>query len=95
MRLLVRLIQHIWDTGKISTRMLFTIVVLTSKGASWDFRRMGLLEVVWKIVEQVTNTGLKCVPLHGATKILEVKLVHQLGSLKQSLFFGIFLDLKR
>ena len=31
-RLLVRLIQHIWDTGEIPSRMLMTIIVLIPKG---------------------------------------------------------------
>ena len=46
--------------------MLLTIVVLPPKDASGDFCGMGLLEVVWKIVERVIDAGLKCVPLHDA-----------------------------
>ena len=85
-RLLVRLIQHIWDTGEIPSRMLLTIIVLIPKGNSGDFRGIGLLEVVWKVVEKIINARLKCNPLHDAlhgfrlgrgcsTAIMEVKLL--------------------
>ena len=84
-RLLVRLIRHIWNTGEIPQRMLLTIVVLIPKGNSGDFRGIGLLEVVWKVIERVIDARIKCVALHGAlhrfrtgrscrTGIMEVKL---------------------
>ena len=105
-RMLVRLIQKVWDTGEIPEQMLITIVVLIPKGNSGDFRGIGLLEVIWKVLEHVIDARLKCVPLHDAlhgfrpghscgTGIMEVKLAQQLASLEQSLFFGIFLDLKK
>ena len=86
--------------------MLLTIVVLIPKGASGDFRGIGLLEVAWKILEKIIDARLKCVPLHDAlhgfrpgrgcsTGIMEVKLAQQLSSLEQCPFFGIFLDLKK
>ena len=92
-RMLVRLIQHIWNTGEIPQRMLLTIVVLIPKGNSGDFRGIGLLEVIWKVIEQVVDARLKCVPLHDAlhgfrpgrscgTGIMEVKLTQQLASLE-------------
>ena len=98
---MVWLIQHIWDTREIPTRMLLTIVALIPKGTSEDFCRIRLLEVVWKIVDRVIGVRLKCVPLHNAlhgfrtgrgcsTGIMEVKLAHQLGSLEQSPFLENF-----
>ena len=86
--------------------MLITIVVLIPKGNSGDFRGIGLLEVIWKVLERVMDARLKCVPLHDAlhgfrpgrscgTGIMEVKLAQQLASLEQSPFFRIFLDLKK
>ena len=56
-RLLVRLCQHIWRTGEIPQRMLLAIVVLIPKGSSGDFKGIGLLEVVWKLLERVLNLG--------------------------------------
>ena len=98
--------QHIWDTGEIPAQMLLTIIVLIPKGNSGDFRGIGLLEVIWKVIEKVIDARLKCVPLHDAlhgfrpgrgcsTAIMEVKLAQQLGSLEQTPFFGIFVDLKK
>ena len=100
------MVRHIWNTGEIPARMLLTIVVLIPKGNSGDFRGIGLLEVVWKVVERIIDARLKCVPLHDAlhgfrkgrgcgTGIMEVKLAQQLGSLEQCPFYGIFLDLKK
>ena len=105
-RLLVRLIQHIWDAGEIPSRMLLTIIVLISKGNSGDFRGIGLLEVMWKVIKKIIDARFKCVSLHDAlrgfrpgrgcsTAIMEVKLAAQLGSLEQTLFFGIFVDLRK
>ena len=67
---------------------------------------MGLLEVVWKVIEHVINAQLKCIPLYDAlhgfrsgcncsTSIIEVKLAQQLGSLEQCSFYEIFLDSKK
>ena len=81
--------------------MLLTVVVLIPKGNSGDFRGIGLLEVMWKVMERIEDARLKCVLLHDAlhgfrpgrscgTGIMEVKLAQQLASLEQSPFFGIF-----
>ena len=86
--------------------MLTTIVVLIPKGNPGDFRGIGLLEVVWKVLERVIDARLKCVPLHDSlhgfrpgrscgTGIMEVKLAQQLASMEQCPFYGIFLDLKK
>ena len=99
-RLLVRLVKHIWDTGEIPSQMLLTIIVLIPKGNSGDFRGIGLLEVVWKVIEKIIDARLKCVPLHDAlhgfrpgrgcsTTIMEVKLAAQLGCLKQCPFWSL------
>ena len=56
-RMLVRLIRHIWDTGEIPAQMLLTVVVLIPKGTSGDFRGIGLLEVVWNVVERISTLG--------------------------------------
>ena len=50
-RLLVRLVQHIWESIEIPRQMLMMIIVLIPKGASGDFRDIGLLEVIWKLIE--------------------------------------------
>ena len=45
-------IMQIWRTGEIPQRMLLAIVVLISKGTSGDYHGIGLLEVIWKLLER-------------------------------------------
>ena len=85
-RLVVKLIHHIWETGEIPRQMLWIIVVLIPKGNSGDFRGIGLLEVLWKVLEKVLDALLSTIELHDAlhgfragrgcgTGIMEAKLV--------------------
>ena len=72
-----------------------------------DTRGTGMLEVVCKVVESVTNTPIKSVVqfhdvLHGfcagrraGDAIMELKLVHQMASVDQDLPFIIFLYLSK
>ena len=61
---------------------------------------------MWKVIEKIIDAHLKCAPLHDAlhgfrpgrgcsTATMEVKLAAQLGSLEQTPFFGIFVDLRK
>ena len=38
--------------------MLRTIIVLIPKGFSGDFRGIGLLEVIWKLIERILDEKL-------------------------------------
>ena len=82
--------------------MLLVIVVLIPKGNSGNFCRIGLLEVVLKVIKPVISARLNCVQLHNAlhgfmpecscgTGIMEVKLAQQLASFEQCLFCQFFL----
>ena len=62
-RLLVKLCEHIWSTGEIPQRMLLAIVVLIPKGTSGDYRGIGLLEVIWKLLERVLDARLSEIDL--------------------------------
>jgi hypothetical protein len=53
-RLFVQLSQAAWVHGTIPRQLLWIIVVLILKG-SRDYRGIGLLEPVWKCIEQVIN----------------------------------------
>ena len=90
-RLLVQLCEHIWRTGEIPQRMLLAIVVLIPKGTSGDYRGIGLLEVIWKLLERVLDARLSEVELHDylhgfrakrgcGTGVMEAKLLQQLDS---------------
>ena len=105
-RLLVKLFEHIWRTGEIPQRMLLAIVVLIPKGNSGDYRGIGLLEVVWKVMERVLDARLLEIALHDylhgfrakrgtGTGIMEAKLIQQLAFRKQVPLYGIFLDLRK
>ena len=67
-RLLVKLIQHIWNTGEIPRQMLRTVIVLILKGTLGDFRGIGLFDVIWKLIERVLGQKLSytiiCTPLN-------------------------------
>ena len=62
-RLLVLLIQMIWDRGEIPTQMKWVIVVLIPKGKG-EFRGIGLLEPLWKCMEIVMDARLQKIQLH-------------------------------
>jgi hypothetical protein len=99
--LLVSLIQAIWTQGKILQQLTWVIVVLLPKGGG-DYRGIGLLEPLWKVVERIMDRGLNTLPLHEVlhgcrnrhvtgTAILEAELAQQLAHLEQEPFYGVFL----
>ena len=70
--------------------MLLAIVVLIPKGMSGNYRGIGLLEVIWKLLERVLDARLLEVELHDylhgfwakrgcGTGIIEAKLLQQLA----------------
>ncbi len=64
-RLLVRLVQVVWRTGKIPQQLLWIIVVLLPKGGG-DYRGIGLLEPIWKVLEVVMDQQLNSIKLHNS-----------------------------
>jgi hypothetical protein len=64
-RFLIGLIQAIWTQGKIPQQLTWVIVVLLPKGGG-DYRRIGLLEPLWKVVERIMDRQLNALPLHEA-----------------------------
>ena len=82
-------------------------MVLIPKGNSGDFRGIGLLEVIWKVLEKVIDARLSSTidlydALHGfragrgcGTGIMEAKLAQQLAFIEQRPLYGIFLDLRK
>jgi hypothetical protein len=87
----------------IPRQLLWSIVVLILKGRG-DYHGIGLLEPIWKCIEQVIDHRLDAIELHDSlhgcrskcgtgTTIIEVKLAQQLLYLKLKPFYGVFLDL--
>lgn len=88
--LLAKLCQHIWRMREIPTRMLLAIAVLIPKGTSGNFRGIGLLEVIWKLLERVLDARFSEIELHNyingfrgkrgcRTGVMEAKLIQQLA----------------
>ena len=82
------------------------MIVLIPKGTSGDYRGIGLLDPLWKVIECVVDERLEAVEfhdcLHGFVKKrgcgtagTEAKLLQQLAYIRQSPLFGIFIDLRK
>ena len=52
---LLTLVQHMWEHRTISTELSWNILVLIP-GGNADTQVVGLLEVLWKVVEAVIDT---------------------------------------
>ncbi|KAL7533855.1 hypothetical protein ACHAWF_011231 [Thalassiosira exigua] len=104
-RLFVRLVRAIWEKGHIPRQLLWVVVVLLPKGGG-DYRGIGLLEQIWKVIEGVIDTRLKVIELHNClhgylakrgfgTATVEAKFAAQLAYLEQEPFFSILFDLRK
>ena len=81
-------------------------MVLIPKGMT-DYRGIGLVEVMWKVVAAILNLRLTASIsfhdfLHGfwagrgtVTATLKAKLLHQLAALREEVMYVIFLDLHK
>jgi hypothetical protein len=101
----VGLCSSVWATGTIPQQMSWVVMVLIPKGGG-EYRGIGLLEPIWKVLERAMDIRLENIilydSLHGClagqgteTGIIEAKLVQQLAHLEQAPFFGVFIDLKK
>jgi hypothetical protein len=98
-------VTAVWETGTIPQKLGRIIVDLIPKGGG-NYRGIGLLEPIWKIIEHVMDQWLNAIKLQKSlhrcqtgrgtrTATIEAKLAQQLAHLEQKLFFGIFLDWKK
>ena len=83
-RALVALVQAIWERGYVPEQMRWMVVVLIPKGGG-NFRGIGLLEPIWKLIEAIMDERLNAIPLHDSlhgcrsgrgtgTAVIEAKL---------------------
>jgi hypothetical protein len=102
---LVQLVQAIWDKGRIPTQLGWVITVLIPKGGG-DYRGIGLLEPIWKVIKRVMDKRLEAIVLHDSlhgccngrgtgAAVIEAKLTQQLAHIEQTPFYGVFIDLKK
>ncbi len=103
--MLVKLVQTVWEKGRLPFKLGWVIKVFIPKGGG-DYRGIGLLKLIWKVVEGVMHHQLKVIILnnsiHGCrngqgagTAIIETKLTQQLAHIEQAPFYSIILDLKK
>ena len=62
-RTFLKLIERLWETGYIPQKMLWMVMVLLPKGGG-DYRGIGLLDPIWKVVEVVMENCLKVLDYH-------------------------------
>ena len=104
-KLFVTLVQAVWTHGTIPRQLLWSIVVLIPKGGG-DYRGIGLLEPIWKVLERIMGCWLDAIKLHDClhgccanrgtgTAVIEAKMAQQLSCLELKPFYGVFLDLKK
>ena len=100
-----QLCSSVWATGTTPQQMCWVVTVLIPKGGG-EYRGIGLLEPIWKVLEWVMDIRLENIILHNSlheclagrgtgTGIIEAKLAQQLTHLEQTPFFGVFIDLKK
>ena len=81
------------------------MTVLIPKGGG-EYQDIGLLEPIWKVLEQVMDLRPEKIKLHDSlhgclagrgtgTGIIEANLAQQLAHLEQASLFGVFIDLKK
>ncbi len=104
-RLFVALMQATWESGTVPTQMSWMVIVLLPKGGG-DYRGIGLLDPMWKVVEKIMVARMSCLELqdclHGGLPrrgtgmaIMGVKLNQQLAWVDQAPLYQIYLDLKK
>ncbi len=102
---LVRLVQAVWDEGKIPIQLGWVVTVLIPKGGG-NYCGISLLEPIWKVVKRVMDHRLEVNALHNSlhscrkgrgtgTAVIEAKLVQQLAHIEQVPFYRVFIDLKK
>ena len=94
------------DTGEIPQQMLLPIVILILKGNSRDYRSIGLLKPIWKLIEWMLDKWMSRIEVHDylhgfwakhgcGTGTVEAKLIQQLTFIKQSPLYGISINLRK
>ena len=102
----MELVQTAFRDGDLAEEATWQAVVLIPKGEK-DYRGIGLVEVMWKVVAAILNRRFAASItyhdfLHGfregrstGTATLEAKLLQQLVALREEVLYVIFLDLHK
>ena len=99
----MELVQLIWNHRNIPADLGWKISIFISKG-NIDNRGIGLLEVLWKVMQDIIDTCIKKVVtfnyiLHGfcagrvtRTAIMKLELAQELASMDQDPILLVLLD---
>ena len=102
----VDIVQTAFMEGRLVEENMWQAVVLTPKG-EMEYRVIGLVEVMWKLVASVLNRQLTASItfhefLHGfwaghvtGTATLEAKLLQHLAALREEVLYVILLELHK
>ena len=102
----VALVRAAFGEGRLEEEATWKAVVLISKGKG-DYRGIGLVEMVWKVVAAILNSRITAYIthhefLHGlragrgkGTATLEAKLLQKLLDMREEVLYVIFLDLHK
>ena len=105
-RKVIWLVQEAFRSAELSQESMWSVLVLLPKGGG-DFRGIGLIEVIWKVIEKITDRRISGNVeyhdvLHGfrsrrgcGTANIEAKLQQQLAAMRQEVLYCIFLDLHK
>ena len=103
---MVELIQTAFRKGELAEETTWQAVVLIPKGEK-DYRGIGLVEVMWKVVAVILNRRFtSSVTYHDTllgfragrgtgTATLEAKLLQQLAAMREEVLYVILLDLTK
>ena len=104
--MVVDLVQSEFREEKLAEEAMWQAVVLFPRGKT-DYRGIGLMKVMWKVVEVILNSWLTASItfhdfLHGfwesrgtGTATLKAKLIQQLVALREEVLYMILLDLHK
>ena len=102
----LELVQTAFRDGDLAEEATWQAVVLIPKGKK-DYRGIGLLELMWKVVAVILNRRfIDSITYHDAlhgfraghgtgTATLEANLLQQLAALREEVLYMIFLDLTK
>ena len=98
--------QHAFRTGYLPSQLTRQLLIMLPKAPA-QYRRIGLVDAVWKLCNKVINDRLKQYldwhgQVHGfraehgtSTAIMEVKLLSDAGQFRGNTLFKVFLDLQK
>ena len=101
--MVVNLIKTAFREGKLAEEATWQAVVLIPKRKK-DYRGIGLMEVMWKVLAEILNRRLTAsINFHDflhcfravcgtGTATLKAKLLHQLAALREEVLYVIFLE---